>query len=96
MDRSFYKTKSDKWFTGRRARTLIDIVTTGVVIPAGTVALIVRKHWGLTLRFDPCDRCGLAVVAERVQPEDVQLIDVPVAAKPGGPKRKDGLDDLLR
>ena len=96
MDRSFYKGKSDKWFVGRRVRTLIEIMTVGVVVPAGTVALVVRKHWGLTLRFDPCNHCGIAIVAERVQPEDVQLIDVPVAAKPGGPKRKDELDDLLR
>ena len=96
MDRSFYKSKSDKWFTGRRVRTLIEVMAAGAFIPAGTVALVVRKHWGLTLRFDPCDHCGIALVAEKVQPEDVQLIDVPVAAKPGGPKRKDGLDDLLR
>lgn len=100
---SFYRNKSEKFFIGRRVRTLVPLKNAVAELPVGTVAVVTRKIKGFTIRTDPCETCGIAISVSRVAPEDVDLIDIPLRQKPGikpGTKRNkkesEALNDLLQ
>jgi len=74
--------KHDYYFTrerdlkGRQVRILRDLESKWGVIPAGTIATIIKKCGGFSLVVDPCPQCRLRAVISRVQYFDVELLPV--------------------
>jgi hypothetical protein len=70
----WYARHTARELIGRRVRTLREITTGMLSIPAGAELVIRRKFGGLDLRRDACACCGVAVWVLRVAPSAVELL----------------------
>lgn len=75
---------TDRWYRSttldemrrRRYRTVREIKTWRLTVPAGTEVEIVHKRDGLTIQGAACGCCGVSVRVKGVYPSDLELIDV--------------------
>ena len=74
MDRKTYDRMTNKELVGRKVRTLDDLGTRLVFIPAGTTLTITHKYNGFELEGQPCPTCKVQVRITRVRPVQVELL----------------------
>lgn len=75
MDATQFKNKTDKWWKGKKVKSLVEIQNGWATLPAGTIFTVKRKWAGLELISDPCDHCGLKVSITKVPYDYIELID---------------------
>ena len=89
MDRKYYEQHTEKFFTGRKVKS-IKALRNGVYrFPAGITWTIERKQGGFELLSDPCPHCGIRAWITKVSPGDVEFID------PDDPDQINGLTTEL-
>lgn len=74
MNAKTYKNKTEKFFVGKKVRTLIRMQNGLMVIPEGTFCTITRKFGGFNLKSEPCETCGVQIRISRVHRRDVELV----------------------
>ena len=75
MDAKIYEKNTEKFFMGKKIRTLIQMQNGLMVIPKGAVCTITRKYGGFNLNSEPCKCCGVQKRITRVSFREVQLIE---------------------
>lgn len=75
MNAKTYKKNTEKFFLGKKVRTLMQMQNGNMVIPEGAVCTITRKYQGFDLESAPCKCCGVQVLISRVPRRDVELIE---------------------
>jgi len=71
-----YVKNTDVFWTGKKVRTLRDMSNGWLTIKAGTICIIKRKFAGFALETERCLTCGVAIKISRVQPCDVELVEM--------------------
>jgi len=74
VDAGTYRGHTEKWFMGKKVRTLIQMQNGLMVIPEGATCVITRKFGGFNLKSDPCEHCGVRIMISRVHRRDVELV----------------------
>jgi len=72
-----YKRKPERFWKGRKVRTLLDISNHWFVIPKGYVLKITRKYQGFDLEgIETCPHCniGKRIDISRVPPTELELV----------------------
>ena len=75
MDLKTYNKKTEKFFIGKKVRTLVQMQNGLIVIPKGKICKITRKFGGFNLTTEPCEHCGVGIRISRVHRRDVELIE---------------------
>ena len=66
----------DKWWVGRRVRSIGTIETTrGTTFPPGTLFTVTRKWKGLTIRCDKCPHCGIQQSVREIDFQSLVLVE---------------------
>lgn len=79
-----YKSKTEKYWEGKKVRTLVEMRNGNFVIPKGFILVIDRKYIGFTLKgVNTCDKCGIGqrIYITRVEPTELELVEVQEAQK---------------
>lgn len=74
MDAKTYQNKTEKYFVGKKVRTLIQMQNGLMIIPEGAICTISRKFGGFNLKSEPCESCGVRIRISRVHRRDVELV----------------------
>lgn len=74
MDANTYRKNTEKYFMGKKVRTLREMKNGLMIIPAGIICEITRKFKGFKLTSEPCKHCGVRVRISEVPFCDVELI----------------------
>ena len=74
MDAKTYEKNTEKFFVGKKVRTLMQMQNGLMIIPEGAVCTITRKFGGFNLKSEPCKSCGVRIRITRVHREDVELV----------------------
>lgn len=74
MDAKTYQNKTEKFFMGKKVRTLIQMANGLMIIPEGAICTITRKFGGFNLKSEPCEKCGVRIRITRVHRRDVELV----------------------
>ncbi len=74
MDARTYEKHTEKWFMGKKVRTLIQMQNGLMIIPEGAICTITRKFGGFNLKSDPCEYCGVRIRITKVHRRDLELI----------------------
>ncbi len=60
---------------GLKVKTLVDLHTNRMKVPAGTVCTVTRNYAGLSLEVAACSKCGVSIYIKKVRERDVVIID---------------------
>lgn len=74
MNANIYQNKTEKFFLGKKVRTLIQMQNGLMIIPKGAICTITRKFGGFNLESEPCEKCGVRIKITRVRRRDVELV----------------------
>lgn len=69
-----YARKNEAYWKLQKVRTLREIETWRMTIPAGTICKITRKMGGFSLNVEACPKCGVVVHVRKIPPHYVELI----------------------
>lgn len=73
-----WRRKTEKYWKGKKVRTLRDIQNKAITIPAGTILEITGKYNGADLEgLEVCPHCniGRKIYITRVEPTSLELIN---------------------
>ena len=69
-----YKVNTEKWWIGKRVRSLRDFRNGVATLPAGTIFKVLGKQSGFALASERCECCGLSILINKVTSEAVELM----------------------